>query len=182
MPTGARAAISATLLGALLVAGLSGCVRFNIVGDVKAATPDPTALPSAQAPLWNHAAEVYAESTCPTNAVREELYNALATNDALQIAPVAARGSREFNLAADKFLADPTIWPTEISDDIHLLGETSVQLSASWGKVSEATDLDAMNAIMFPDAQKPFEAANRIRGAFEQHVVEIPACGDLAPQ
>jgi hypothetical protein len=152
------------------------------VGHIRAATPEPTPLSSVEQPLWNNAAEVYAESTCPTNSVREEFYSVLATNDMTEIAAVAARSSREFNLAANKFLSDPTIWPAEISDDIQLLGETSARLSTSWGEVSEAADLDAMKAVAFPDAQMPLEAANRIRGTFKAHAVEFPACGDLAPQ
>jgi len=57
----------------------------------------------------------------------------------------------------------------EIEQDIQFLGETSARLAESWGQVAESADMDAANAVSFPDAQSPFEAAQRIRATLSRH-------------
>ncbi|WP_448808637.1 DUF4190 domain-containing protein [Agromyces bauzanensis] len=123
---------------------------------------------------WAIANSLYAEAVCPTNAAREQLSDAVGTNDITQLAPVAASASSAFDAAADVFRDHS--WPVEIEQDIQFLGETSSQLAERWGEVAETTDMDSAQAVSFPDAQPPFEAAQRIRVALAQHGQEPLRC------
>jgi hypothetical protein len=117
---------------------------------------------------------LYAEAVCPTNTTREELFDAVDTYDIAQLAPVAASASSAFDAAADVFL--DRSWPEDIEEDIQFLGKTSAQLADSWGEVAESADMNSANAVSFPDAQPPFEAAQRIRAEFSQHGQEPLGC------
>jgi hypothetical protein len=64
----------------------------------------------------------------------------------------------------------------DIEEDIQFLGKTSAQLADSWGEVAESADMNSANAVSFPDAQPPFEAAQRIRAEFSQHGQEPLGC------
>jgi len=168
-----RTAVGALML--LTVGALAGCA-FGVRVDA----PDAPAVASgaATSAQWEAANARYGQAVCPTNAAREALYTALGTNDLAQLAPVAASASHEFEVAAGLFLDDPEFWPEEIADDIEFLGETSVQLSASWGEVAGAADLEAAGKVGFPDAQTPYEASQRIRAELQRHgqdVVDCPA-------
>jgi hypothetical protein len=123
---------------------------------------------------WAAANSLYAEAVCPTNTAREELSDVLDTNDIAQLAPVAGSASSAFDAAADVFLDHS--WPVDIEEDIQFLGETSAQLAESWGAVAESADMNSAKAVSFPDAQRPFEAARRIRAALSQHVQEPLGC------
>jgi hypothetical protein len=123
---------------------------------------------------WATANSLYAEAACPTNTAREELYDAIDTNDIAQLAPVAASASSAFDAAANVFLDHS--WPVDIAEDIQFLGETSAQLAESWGEVAESADMNSANAVSFPDAQSPFEAAQRIRAELSQHGQEPLGC------
>lgn len=133
-----------------------------------------SSTPSADDEQWVTASSLYAEAVCPTNTAREELFDAVDTNDIAQLAPVAASASSAFDAAADVFLDHS--WPVDIEDDIRFLGETSAQLAESWGEVAESADMNSANAVSFPDAQPPFEAAQRIRAALSQHGQEPLGC------
>lgn len=138
----------------------------------------PAALPDSAGEAggeeWAEANSLYSDATCPTNAAREELYVAVAANDITTLVPVADAASRAFADAADVFLN--SAWPAEIEKDIQLLGETSAQLAESWGKVAATTDVTAAEAVPFPDAQRPFEAAQRIRESLSDHGQESLGC------
>ncbi|HEY9308505.1 MAG TPA: DUF4190 domain-containing protein [Microbacterium sp.] len=136
-----------------------------------ASTASPSPVVSEE---WATANSLYSEAVCPTNAARVELAEATAANDIAQLAPVAASASSSFDAAADVFLDHA--WPADIEHDIRFLGETSALLSESWGEVAESTDMDSASAVSFPDAQPPFEAAQRIRAALTQHGQEPPGC------
>ena len=129
---------------------------------------------SADDEQWAIANSLYAEAACPTNTAREELFDAVDTNDIALLAPVAASASSAFDAAADVFLDHS--WPTDIEEDIQFLGETSAQLAESWGEVAESADMNSANAVTFPDAQAPFEAAQRIRAVLSQHGQEPLGC------
>lgn len=133
-----------------------------------------SSTPSGDDDQWGTANSLYASAVCPTNAAREELYNAVDTNEIAQLAPVAASASSAFDAAANVFLDHS--WPVEIEEDIQFLGETSAQLAQSWGEVAESADMTSANAVSFPDAQPPFEAAQRIRAALSQHGQEPLEC------
>ena len=126
-----------------------------------------SSAPSAGDEQWTTANSLYAEAVCPTNAAREELFDAVDANDFASLVPVATRASSAFDAAADVFLDHS--WPVEIEQDIQFLGETSARLAESWGQVAESADMDAANAVSFPDAQSPFEAAQRIRATLSRH-------------
>ncbi|KAA9108053.1 DUF4190 domain-containing protein [Microbacterium rhizomatis] len=131
-------------------------------------------VPSAGDQQWSAASSLYAEAVCPTNAAREEVYEAIETNDIAQIAPLAASASAAFADAADIFLDNS--WPPEIGEDIRLLGETSRELAGSWEAVSASSDMNAANAVAFPDAQTSFEASQRVRATLSQNGQEPPDC------
>lgn len=133
-----------------------------------------SSTPSGDDDQWATANSLYAGAACPTNSAREELYNAVDTNDIAQLAPVAASASSAFDAAANVFLDHS--WPVEIEEDIQFLGETSAQLAQSWGEVAESADMTSANAVSFPDAQPPFDAAQRIRAALSQHGQEPLEC------
>ncbi|WP_394552443.1 hypothetical protein ACDF64_16510 [Agromyces sp. MMS24-JH15] len=176
-----------SLAGSTLVGAAQTCARLgdgiHVVGS-STYTCTPTSFfvsfgpqaptRSADNRRWASANSLYAEAVCPTNAAREALYDALNTNDIDQIAPVAASASTEFDAAAEVFLDHS--WPTEIEDDIRFLGETSISLADSWGAVSSSADMDAASSVPFPDAQTPFEAAQRIRAELSRHGQEPAAC------
>jgi hypothetical protein len=133
-----------------------------------------SSTPPADDEQWGTANSLYAEATCPTNTAREELYDAIDTNDIAQLALVAASASTAFGAAADVFLDHS--WPVDIEEDIQFLGETSAQLAESWGEVAESADMSSANAVSFPEAQPPFEAAQRIRAELSQHGQEPLGC------
>jgi len=133
-----------------------------------------SSTPSADDEQWATANSLYAEAVCPTNTAREELFDAVETNDITRLAPVAASASSAFDAAADVFLDHS--WPVDIEEDIQFLGESSAHLAESWGEVAESADMNSANAVAFPDAQPPFEAAQRIRAALAQHGQEPPGC------
>ncbi|GAA2224872.1 hypothetical protein N1031_05090 [Herbiconiux moechotypicola] len=169
------------MFGALVVGAsltVAGCtIAPTQVARPSEAAPKPSPTNAAADTgdaQWVRANSLYAEAVCPTNAAREELYEALDTNDIAQLAPVAASASSAFDAAADVFLENS--WPAEIEVDIHFLGETSAQLAESWGAVAASADMTAANAVGFPDAQTPYEAAQRIRKTLDEHGQESAGC------
>lgn len=125
-------------------------------------------------PEWVDANALYSDAICPTNAAREALSAAIKTESIERLAPVAASASEDFADAATVFLDHS--WPAAIEEDIRYLGETSEQLADSWAAVAAAPDMDAANAVPFPDAQTSFEASQRIRATLVEHGQPPPEC------
>lgn len=197
-----RFAVAGTVIGSIgvlvtvVIAGVAGsalvdaaqtCARLgtgvHVIGS-STYTCTPTsfyvsvgAQPPASSPAdpeWADANAHYFDAICPTNAAREALYAAIDTENIGRLAPVAASASDDFAGAATVFLNHT--WPAAIEEDIRLLGETSEQLSDSWAAVAAATDMDAANAVPFPEAQSSFEASQRIRATLVEHGQQAPEC------
>lgn len=139
---------------------------FHVTLGAQPPASSTSDLPSTDDEEWAQANERYSDATCPTNKAREALYAAISTEEIEQLRPVAASASEAFTEASAVFL-DHT-WPAAIEEDIRFLGETSSQLADGWATVAEAADIGSANAVLFPDAQTPFEAAQRIRATLSE--------------